>query len=103
MDLQRASKPRKLIVLAALLSVVLVCAFVVVGAELVARSVEPKTEGDQAVNIPDPDLGWIPKPGQYSITTSEFKATASVNSHNMNDREITDFGSWSQKSHFGRG
>jgi lysophospholipase L1-like esterase len=86
----RASKPRKLIVLAALLSVVLVCAFVVVGAELVARSMEPKTEGDQAVNIPDPDLGWIPKPGQYSITTSEFKATASVNSHNMNDREITD-------------
>jgi lysophospholipase L1-like esterase len=90
MATQRASKPRKLVVLAATLAVGLFCALIVVGAELVARRMEPKSEGEQVANIPDAELGWLPKPGQYSVTTSEFEATASVNSLNMNDREVTD-------------
>jgi lysophospholipase L1-like esterase len=58
-------------------------------AELIARSLEPTAEGDIA-QLDDADLGWLPKPGNYKITTPEFTVTASINALNMNDRELTE-------------
>ena len=60
-----------------------------VGAELIARSLEPTAEGD-ITQLDDANLGWLPKPGIYKITTPEFTVSASVNALNMNDREITE-------------
>ena len=57
-------------------------------AELISRSLEPKTEGEVAL-VNDPNLGWLPKPGMYKGTSAEYSATASINSLNMNDREVT--------------
>src|SRR5262245_14523296 len=57
-----------------------------VAAELWARSVEPEIM-ITAENVPDPQLGWLPKPGNYRHVTPEFDIPISVNSLNMNDRE----------------
>jgi lysophospholipase L1-like esterase len=58
-------------------------------AEMVARYIEPKSEG-AIVNLPEPTLGWVPRPGQYRVSTPEFTMTASINALGMNDRELTD-------------
>jgi lysophospholipase L1-like esterase len=73
-----------MLVLIPLLSTILIAG----AAELVSRSLETKTEGDVA-NLPDPNLGWVPKPGKYNVITSEFSIDVSINSLNMNDREVT--------------
>ena len=39
-------------------------------------------------NVPHPVLGWLPAPGQYTASSSEFHTSVSVNSINMNDREL---------------
>ena len=57
-------------------------------AELISRSLEPKARGEMS-NLEDPNLGWLPKPGKYEVTTSEYSASFSINSLNMNDREVT--------------
>jgi hypothetical protein len=70
--------------LISLSSVILITA----AAELVSRSFETKVEGDVS-NLEDPNLGWLPKPGEYKVTTSEYSMNVSINSLNMNDREVT--------------
>ena len=57
-------------------------------AELISRSLEPKARGEMP-NLEDPNLGWLPKPGKYEVTTGEYSARLSINSLNMNDREVT--------------
>src|SRR5262245_6413543 len=57
-------------------------------AELISRSLELKAEGDLS-NLEDPNLGWLPKPGEYKLTSPEFSTNLSINSLNMNDREVT--------------
>jgi lysophospholipase L1-like esterase len=58
-------------------------------AELIARSLEIKSEGS-IPQLDDPALGWLPKPGNYKLTTEEYSVTAAINALNMNDRENTD-------------
>jgi hypothetical protein len=58
-------------------------------AELIARSLERTAEGD-ITQLNDADLGWLPKPDNYKITTPEFRITASINALSMNDREVTE-------------
>src|SRR5262245_40933484 len=48
---QERSRPRKLIILVAFVLIAVPCVLVVVGAELVARSMEFKTEGFQNDNL----------------------------------------------------
>jgi lysophospholipase L1-like esterase len=62
---------------------------IVAAAEMTARFLEPRTEGF-LTNVEDPQLGWLPKPGKYKIVTSEYSATYSINSLNMDDREFAD-------------
>ena len=83
-------RPRKIVVLMAVAAVILICGLVVVGAELVARSLETKEGGHPVANIPDPELGWLPKSGEFWTRTAEFEANASINALHMNDREVTD-------------
>src|SRR6516225_4359605 len=65
------------------------CAILIVGAaELISRVLEPKAEGEASV-LHDPNLGWLPKPGKYKSTTPEFSVVTTINSLNMNDREVT--------------
>jgi lysophospholipase L1-like esterase len=73
-----------MLVLIPLLSAILIGG----AAELISRSLEPKAEGEVAL-VNDPNLGWLPKPGMYKGTSAEYSATASINSLNMNDREVT--------------
>jgi lysophospholipase L1-like esterase len=74
---------------ALLVVIPLLCAILIAGAaELISRSLEPKIEGEMPL-LADPNLGWLPKPGKYKFTTSEFSANVSINSLNMNDREVT--------------
>ena len=55
-------------------------------AEFAARASEPKESGTYE-NVPDPRLGWVPKRGDQTIVTSEFKNSVSINSLHMNDSE----------------
>jgi lysophospholipase L1-like esterase len=69
---------------------VLIAAISIAGmAEIFARSLEPKVEVDVA-QLSDSKLGWLPKPGRYTASNAEYDTTISINSLNMNDREITE-------------
>lgn len=57
-------------------------------AELVARSMEPKAVSGMS-NTPHPIVGWLPSPGKYRVISKEFETTASINTLNMNDREVS--------------
>src|SRR5262249_47600217 len=81
------SRQRKWFV-AMLLVIVLASVVLIAGAaELISRTLETKTEGGVS-QLNDPHLGWLPKPGNYKITTAEYSSTVSINSLNMNDREV---------------
>src|SRR5262249_55238513 len=81
--------PRRKWFVALLVLIPLSCAVLIAGAaELISRSLEPKVEADMPV-LHDPDLGWLPKPGEYRSTNPEYSASVSINSLNMNDREVT--------------
>jgi hypothetical protein len=75
---------------ALLVLIPLACAILIAAAaELISRSLEPRVEGEIAL-LNDSNLGWLPKPGQYKPTTSEYSTNISINSLNMNDREVTE-------------
>lgn len=86
------SRQRKWFV-AMLLVIVLASVVLIAGAaELISRTLEAKTGphlGWSVSGLHDPHLGWLPKPGNYKITTAEYNSTVSINSLNMNDREVT--------------
>jgi lysophospholipase L1-like esterase len=62
-----------------------------VTAEIVARIIEPTNieEGDTRP-LPDPIIGWIPRPGIAHVRTSEFAVEYNINDLNMNDRPVTN-------------
>ena len=55
-------------------------------AEAVARVIEPKpVVHGRTVYVRHPELGWLPPPGEVTISTHEYTARYSVNSLGMND------------------
>jgi lysophospholipase L1-like esterase len=74
---------------ALLVLIPLLCTILIAGAaELISRSLEPKAEGEMAP-LHDPNLGWLPQPGKNKFTNAEYSVDVSINSLNMNDREVT--------------
>jgi lysophospholipase L1-like esterase len=82
---------RKALLLATAFVVVLVLSLIVVIAEMAARYLDARPENpDPIAHVRNPQLGWLPKPGQYRDISKEFNVSVSINSLNMNDREFTD-------------
>jgi lysophospholipase L1-like esterase len=71
--------------------VVLVLTAALAAAEVVARVIEPSnTESGDSRPVPDPVIGWLPRPGVQLGRTSEYSVEYNVNDLNMNDRPIGD-------------
>lgn len=57
-------------------------------AEMLARLLEPRPPASPPFYRSDPVLGWVPQPGNYTIATTEFSFSGTINSLTMNDREV---------------
>jgi hypothetical protein len=68
--------------------VLIIILLILTCAEMIARHAEQIGSSGGLQYQPDPQMGWLPKPGKYKITTPEFAVDASINSLNMNDREF---------------
>jgi lysophospholipase L1-like esterase len=86
--MHQKSRQRKWFVVMLVLIPLLSAILIVGAAELISQSLEPKAEGGVS-NFEDPKLGWLPKPGEYKVTSSEYNTNVSINALNMNDREVT--------------
>jgi lysophospholipase L1-like esterase len=89
-QMNRKSPSNRSFVLLLVLFVLASTALIAGAAELASRFLEPKVEGRDVVHLKDPTLGWLPKPGRYKITRSEFNVDVSINALNMNDREVSE-------------
>jgi lysophospholipase L1-like esterase len=85
--MDQESRQRKWFVVMLVLMLLSSAILIAGAAELISRSLEPKVEEPPLLN--DPKLGWLLKPGNYKVTTPEFSTNVSINSLNMNDREVT--------------
>lgn len=61
---------------------------ILASAELTARYLEPKPAARASIFQPHSALGWLPKPGHFTVAAPEFSFDATINALNMNDREI---------------
>jgi hypothetical protein len=81
------------------LTLVVLASMMVIGAaaELIARSLESTAEGD-ITQLNDADLGWLPKPGNYKITTRADAADRRTHEHSRERSAINgpglSFSAW---------